>query len=109
MYEKQEQVEKLFDAYKFALSADKLYLQDNEAIFGHVFVSFHSLYAYSKLEMALKRRSSIAKFLPQIPCSNLRMFITSIERTEVITEVPKKLSDIEAELRLDQFPIVAQI
>ena len=64
LYKKREQVEKLFDAYKSALSADRLYLQENEAVFGHVFVSFLSLYAYSKLEWGSKKAELNSKISP---------------------------------------------
>jgi transposase len=37
-------VEKMFDTYKTVLNADKLYLQDDESVFGHVFIAFLSLY-----------------------------------------------------------------
>ena len=38
LYKKRETVEKRFDAYKTTLSADRLYLQDDESVFGHVFI-----------------------------------------------------------------------
>jgi transposase len=47
---KREVVEKLFDTYKTVLNADKLYLQDDESVFGHVFIAFLSFYIYCKLE-----------------------------------------------------------
>ena len=109
LYKKREQVEKLFDAYKSALSADRLYLQDNEAVFGHVFVSFLSLYAYSKLEMALKKAELNSKISPTDLLFEFgKVYHIDLGGQEVITEVPKKLLDIEAKLRLDIFPIVAQ-
>jgi transposase len=109
LYKKREQVEKLFDAYKSALSADRLYLQDNEAVFGHVFVSFLSLYAYSKLEIALKKAELNSKFSPtDLLFEFSKVYHIDLSGQEVITEVPKKLLDIEAKLRLDIFPIVAQ-
>ena len=55
LYKRREAVEKRFDTYKSTLSADRLYLQDNESIFGHVFIAFLSLLAYCKLEMLQKR------------------------------------------------------
>lgn len=55
LYKKRDRVEKLFDAYKIVLDADRLYLQDDESVFGHVFISFLSLYAYCKLEEMLKK------------------------------------------------------
>jgi hypothetical protein len=35
------------------LSADRLYLHDNESVFGHVFIALLSLFAYCKREMLL--------------------------------------------------------
>ena len=55
LYKRRETVEKRFDTYKSTLSADRLYLQDNESVFGHVFIAFLSLFAYCKLEMLLKK------------------------------------------------------
>lgn len=55
LFKKRERVEKMFDAYKNVLDADRLYLQDDESVFGHVFVSFLSLYAYCKIESMLKK------------------------------------------------------
>jgi len=39
MYKQREGVEKAFDVYKNVLNTDKMYLQDNESVFGHLFVS----------------------------------------------------------------------
>ena len=44
-----ETVEKMFDTYKTVLEADKIYLQDDESVFGHVFISFLSLCIRCKL------------------------------------------------------------
>lgn len=109
LYKKRERVEKLFDAYKSALSADRLYLQDNEAIFGHVFVSFLSLYAYIKLESALKKAELNSKISPTDLLFEFgKVYHIDLGEQEVITEVPKKLLDIEAKLGWDVFPIIAR-
>ncbi len=58
LFKKRERVEKMFDAYKNVLDADRLYLRDDESVFGHVFVffvSFLSLYVYCKIESILKK------------------------------------------------------
>ena len=60
--EKREVVEKIFDTYKTVLNADKLYLQ--ESVFGHVFVSFLSIYIYCKLEQLLKKAELNRKITP---------------------------------------------
>jgi len=61
---RRETVEKRFDAYKTTLSADRLYLHDDESVFGHVFIAFLSLYAYSKLESILKKADLNKKMTP---------------------------------------------
>ena len=53
MTKRREVVEKMFDSYKSVLNADKLYLQDDENVFGHVFIAFLSLYIHCKLELLL--------------------------------------------------------
>ncbi len=54
LYKGRETVEKMFDTYKTVLEADKIHLRDDEGVFGHVFISFLSLYIHCKLEQILK-------------------------------------------------------
>ena len=44
LYKSRDMVEKHFDTFKNELRADKVYLRSNEALFGHLFTSFLSLY-----------------------------------------------------------------
>lgn len=46
LYKKRDSVEKLFDTCKTTLNAEKLYLHDDESVYGHVFVAFLSLYSF---------------------------------------------------------------
>lgn len=64
-YRSRDRIEKLFDTYKNVLQADKLYLQDNESVFGHIFISFLSLYAYTKIEITLKKADLLSKLSPK--------------------------------------------
>jgi transposase len=106
IYKKRELVEQLFDSYKSTLSADRLYLQDNESVFGHVFVSFLSLYAYSKIELALKKADLNSKLSPiDVLFEFSKVYHYDLGGQEQITEVPRKVLDIEARLGLDIFPI----
>ncbi|MEA2052579.1 MAG: hypothetical protein U9O90_07135, partial [Euryarchaeota archaeon] len=61
---KREVAEKMFDTYKTVLNADKLYLQNDESVFGHVFIAFLSLYILCKLEQHLKNAKHNHKFSP---------------------------------------------
>jgi transposase len=108
-YKKRERVEKLFDSYKSALSSDRLYLQDNEAVFGHVFISFLSLYAYCKLELALKKAELNSKLSPvDLLFEFGKVYHYDLGEQELISEVPKKVLDLEARLSLSIFPILAR-
>jgi transposase len=59
-----ETVEKMFDTYKTVLNADRLYLQDDESVLGHVFISFLSMYIHCKLEQLLKKAELNRKLTP---------------------------------------------
>ena len=53
MYKQRGSVENQFDTYKNVLNADRMYLQDDESVFGHLFTSFLVLYGYCALETTL--------------------------------------------------------
>jgi transposase len=105
LYKRREIVEKRFDTYKSTLSADRLYLQDNESVFGHVFIAFLSLFAYCKLEMLLKK-ANLNKKMTTIDLLFEFSKVYHINFGEVgrVMEVPKKIKDIEAKLGLSIFP-----
>jgi hypothetical protein len=106
LYKKREQVEQLFDSYKSALSADRLYLQDSESVFGHVFVSFLSLYAYSKIELALKMADLNSRYSPiDVLFEFSKVYHYDLGGVDQISEVPKKVLNLEAKLGFDIFPI----
>ena len=105
LYKKREGVEKMFDTYKTVLNADKLYLQDDESVFGHVFVSFLSLYIYCKLEQLLKKAELDRKITPiDLLFKYSRVYHLDIGENSIVTEVPKKVEDIDKKLGLNIFP-----
>jgi signal peptidase I len=105
LYKKRERVEKLFDTYKNVLDADRLYLQDDESVFGHVFISFLSLYAYSKLEAMLKKAGLNNKMSPiDLLLQYSKVFHLEIGDQGLISEIPKKLRDLEKMLGTNVFP-----
>jgi len=106
LYKKRDRVEKLFDAYKNVLDADRLYLQDDESVFGHVFISFLSLYAYCKLEAMLKNAKLNRKISPtDLLLQYSKVYHIKIGKRTLISEVPKKVRDLEGKLGLGIFPI----
>lgn len=105
LYKSRDRIEKLFDTYKNVLQADTLYLQDTESIFGHVFVSFLSLYAYAKIEMALKKANLLDKYSPKDVLLDLsKVYLVELDDCNIISEVPRKLEVLEQKLGLDLFP-----
>jgi len=105
LYKRRETVEKRFDTYKSTLSADRLYLQDNESVFGHVFIAFLSLFAYCKLEMLLKKANLNKKMTTiDLLFEFSKVYHIDFGEEGRVMEVPKKIRDIEAKLGLCVFP-----
>jgi len=75
LWKKRERVEKMFDTYKNVLDADRLYLQDNESVFGHLFISFLSL-----MDLLLQYS---------------KVYRGETGDRALILEVPKKVMDLE--------------
>jgi len=105
LYKKREVVEKMFDTYKTVLNADKLYLQDDESVFGHVFIAFLSLYIHCKLEQLLKKAELNHKFTPiDLLFKYSKVYHLEMRGRGMITEVPKKVRDLDEALGLYMFP-----
>jgi transposase len=106
LYKRRENVEKRFDTYKSTLSADRLYLQDNESVFGHVFIAFLSLYAYGRLELLLKKAKLNKKMTPiDLLFEFSKVYHIDFGENGRVLEVPKKVREIEVKLGLALFPM----
>ena len=104
-YKSRDRIEKLFDTYKNVLQADKLYLQDNESVFGHIFISFLSLYAYTKIEMALKKADLLSEQSPiDILLELSKVYLVELDDCNLISEIPRKLEKLDEKLGLNLFP-----
>jgi len=105
LYKKRETVEKMFDTYKTVLNADKIYLQDDESVFGHVFISFLSLYIHCKLEQLLRKAELNRKLTPiDLLFKYGKVYHVDLGGNSMISEVPKKVWDLEERLGLNIFP-----
>jgi len=105
MYKKRDTVEKHYDTYKNLLEADKLYLQDNESLFGHLFISFLSLYGYAKIQNCIRKADLTSKYSPRDLIEQFRkVYMLDLDCQMILTEVPKKINEIEKKLNLDLFP-----
>jgi len=105
LYKKREVVEKMFDTYKTVLNADKLYLQDDESVFGHVFIAFLSLYLHCKLQLLLKKAKLDQKLTPiDLLCKYSKVYHFEMGGRGMIAEVPKNVRDLDTALGLNMFP-----
>lgn len=105
LYKKRDSIEKLFDVYKTTLDADKLYLHDDESVYGHVFVAFLSLYTYCKLLKAIKKAEINDKFSPtDILLKFRKVKNINFGEKSIITEVPKKVRELDKTLKFNIFP-----
>ncbi len=105
LFKKRETVEKMFDTYKTVLDADKLYLQSDESVFGHVFISFVSLYIHCTIENLLKKAGLNRKMAPiDLLLNYSKVYHVDLEEEGLITEVPKKVRMLDEKLGLYIFP-----
>ena len=105
LYKSRDMVEKHFDTFKNELRADKIYLRSNEALFGHIFVSFICLYIYC----AILNRLKAAKLLTQISPHDLLTKFSKVYAYQVgegteLSEVPKRVRDLSRKLNYPIFP-----
>ena len=105
VYKKRDTVEKHYDTYKSILEADKLYLQDNESFFGHLFISFLSLYGYAKIQNCIRKADITSKYSPRDLIEQFRkVYMMDLDSQMILTEVPKKIGEMEKKLNLNLFP-----
>jgi hypothetical protein len=105
LYKSRDRIEKLFDTYKTVLNADRLYLQDNETLFGHVFTSFLSLYAYANLQIQIKKAGLDDQYSPlDILEMYSKVYLLKLEDENLITDTPNKIEQLDKALHLNVFP-----
>jgi transposase len=99
LYKTRDLVERHFDTLKNEVQADVLYLGDRSAVCGHLFVGFLCLYLYYKLLILIKRAGITAEYSPKdVLLMFSKVMRISYERFDQITEVPKKVREIEKKL-----------
>jgi len=105
LYKSRNLVENHFAAFKSLIQADKLYLRDATAVFGHVFVGFLCLYLYCRILNRIKQAGLSAHLSPQGLLLKLsKVYSVVYEEEKRMTEVPKQVLEIAEKLNLDLFP-----
>jgi hypothetical protein len=105
LYKRREFVEDLFNTYKNVLNADRPYLRDTESIFGHVFVSFVSLYIYCTMQNKL-RNAKLLKEMTPIDLLKLfgKVFMIDTGTSIIMSDVPKSIRTLDGKLGTSLFP-----
>lgn len=106
MYKEREEVEIAFDAMKNELENDKIYLSDIEGVNGYFFISLISLYLYFRVlgilrENGLTGKMSVEEIMHELSKVYLVEYRDGKKR---LTEIPKKVEEIDRDLRLNLFP-----
>jgi len=105
MYKSRDRIEKLFDTYKTVLDADKLYLQDTMSVHGHVFIGFLCLYAYTKLELLLKKHGLDDKYTAMDMLKEYsKVYLLQHEKGNIRTEITKTIETLDQKTKLNLFP-----
>jgi len=82
-----------------------MYLQDDERVFGHLFISFLALYGYCKLEKELKKAGLLQRFSPADVLEEFsKVYLFTDGTREVVSEIPRKVAELEAKLGGNVFP-----
>ena len=105
LYKSRNLVENHFAAFKDLIQADKLYLRDSTAVFGHLFIGFLCLYLYCQILNRIKQAGLSAHLSPHGLLLLLsKVYAVSTDQNRWITEVPKKVKNIAEKLELDIIP-----
>ncbi len=97
LYKQREYVEYAFNVYKNDLQADRSYLRDNHMLFTYMFLNLLSLYLHFQILNMIDGKYSVRDVL--LILSRIKMY--SMERGEIMSEMPKKAKDLVSDLKID--------
>ena len=108
IYKQREEIETAFDAMKNEMENDKTYLSDDDAVRGYFFISFISLYLYYCLLEILRKNDLVGK----ISVNDLLFELSKVylvqheDGKQKLSEIPKKVLELERIFDFDLFPKV---
>jgi len=107
MYKRRDSVEKRFHTFKGTLDADSTYLRDNVSAYGHIFVSFLSMYILAKLEDHIREAGLLSRYSAEdVLTEYSKAYAVKTDDGIIDYEVPAKLEQLDGRLGFDIFPIL---
>ena len=97
LYKQREYVEYAFNVYKNDLEADRSYLGDDHMLFSYMFLNLLSLYLHFQILNMLDGKYSVRDVL--LILSRIKMY--QMEKSEIMSEIPKKAKDLASYLKID--------
>ncbi len=105
MWKDRENIEVAFDALKNELENDKTYLDDDDEVRGYFFISFVSLYLYYKVLNLLRKAKLVEKVsVNEVLLQFSKVYEIHLGEKRKLTEIPKKVIELEESLGIDIFP-----
>ncbi len=90
-------MEYAFNVYKNDLEADRSYLGDDHMLFSYMFLNLLSLYLHFQILNMLDGKYSVRDIL--LILSRIKMY--QMEKSEIMSEMPKKAKDLVSYLKID--------
>ena len=97
LYKQREYVEYAFNVYKNDLEVDCLYLRNDHMLFTYMFLNLLSLYLHFQILNIIDGKYSVRDVL--LILSRIKMY--RMERSEIMSERPKKAKDLASDLKID--------
>ena len=100
-YKSRNQIESMIDVFKNIISADKSYMQDEDALEGWMFINYIAMHWYYKLILKLKENKLNSKFSPK----DIILFLKDFKKIKINdkwinVEITKKNLDLFNKLNL---------
>lgn len=97
LYKQREYVEYAFNVFKNDLEADRSYLRDDHMLSTYMFLNLLSLYLHFQILNMIDGKYSVRDIL--LILSRIKMY--RMDKTEVMSEIPKKAKDIVSDMKIE--------
>ncbi len=97
LYKQREYVEYAFNVFKNDLEAVRSYLRDDHMLFTYMFLNLLSLYLHFQVLNMIDGKYSVRDVLLILS----RIKIYSMEKGEIISEIPKKARELVSEMKIE--------